>query len=391
MNDAANVINAHALEAMQAGQYENATRLLRQALRMDAKNPHARNNLASCLKQLGREDEAIQHYESLIADEPDFLYAVNNLAFSYLRKARYTEAWRLYHSRRAAHLKIVTVTNPLTGEPFRGEPLPDVRGRDVLLVLEQGIGDELFFLRFVPRLQAMGPASVWYAPGVKAYPLIRHLALPGLTLTDTSFCRAPKGNAVALPIADLPLLTGHDGTWFPPLLTLPAPPPWTAGGPVGVTWRAGDRELVHKGGTSKRLPPDALGAALRGVVPRVVVMQRNPGADELAAFSEAYGGSVEVYRRDQHPADELLALLERLATLSDYIGVSNTDMYLWAMLGRAARTLVIHPAEWRWLGPNLPASPWFPNFSRYHETVMGWDEALAALRADLEQDGAIPY
>jgi len=386
MNPApADLLNAHAFEAMRAGQYDSATRLLREALKMDAKNVHARNNLATCLKQLGREPEAIRHYESLIADEPTFLYAVNNLAFSYLRQGRYAEGWRLYHNRRAAHLKIVTITNPITGKPFLGEPLPDVRGRDVCLVLEQGIGDELFFLRFLARLWMLEPASVWYAPGVKVYPLLRQLDMLGLRLTDSSFSTVPRANAVALPLADLPLLTGHDGTWFPkPLRMLNFSYPYPApDAPVGVTWRAGDRELVHRGGTSKQCPPEALGRALRDLKHRVVVMQRNPAPEELDAFREGLGADCDVYERDPSPTRELLALTKQLASLSDYIGVSNTDMYLLQLLGRTARTLVIHPAEWRWFGPQVAESPWFPGFRRYHQTVMGWDEALEGLRVDL--------
>lgn len=380
---AADTLNAAALGEMRQMNYENATRILRQALRLDPKNVHARNNLASCMKQLGREDEAIAMYEAIIADEPQFLYALNNLAFSYLRKQRYAEAWNLYHHRRAAHIKVATVKNPLTGKPFLGEPLPDVRGKAVLLVLEQGIGDELFFLRFLPRLLDLGPAEVWYAPGVKAYPLIAKMGLP-VRLTDSSFALAPEKNAVAIPLADLPLLTGHDGTWFPRSPELPGYEyAVREKGVVGVAWRAGDESLLHQGGTSKKCPPTMLGAALKGVVGRVVVMQRNPTAEELAEFRDAYGGPFEVYRRDQWPAAEMLALADRLASLDDYIGVSNTDMYLLAAMGRTARTLVIHPAEWRWLGPQVPESPWFPGFRRYHADIFGWQDALERLRADL--------
>jgi hypothetical protein len=384
---AADALNAQAYNLMLQRDYPTATYWLRRALDMDASNVHARNNLATCLKQLGREDEAIKHYEALIGDAPDFLYAVNNLAFSYLRKERYADAWRLYHSRRAAHLKIVTVDNPLTGKPFKGEPAPtleEIRGKDVLLVLEQGIGDEMFFLRFVPKLIELGqPASVWYAPGVKLYPLLAGIRCLGMTLTDSSFSQAPKGNAVAIPIADLPLVCGHDGSWFPPLLRmgydLPAPTE-----EIGVTWRGGDPDLVHKGGTGKQCPPEELGRALRGVPGRVVVMQRNPSDAELAAFSDGYGSAdFDVYHRHPSPTQELAALIERLASLKTYVGVSNTDMYLLALIGRTAHTLVIHPAEWRWLGPNVPESPWFPGFKRYHQNVLGWGDALEQVREAL--------
>lgn len=386
----ADELNVRGFELMRKQQYPQATFFLRRALDEDPANLHARNNLATCLKQLGREDEAIKLYEAIIADAPDFLYALNNLAFSYLRQQRYTDGWRLYHNRRAAHLKIVTVTNPLTGQPFRGEPLPtldEMRGRHVLIVLEQGIGDEIFFLRFVPKLIELAqPASVWYGPGVKLYPLLKRLDI-GLSLTDTDFSTAPREGAVAIPIADLPLACGHDGTWFPPSLRIQGFEHFESlyDREIGVAWRAGDRELVHRGGISKQIDPEALGTALRGSAGRVVVMQRNPGADELAAFRQGYGGDFEVYRRDPSPTKELEALTVRLASFDRYIGVSNTDVHLLALAGRTAHVLVTHPPEWRWLGPALPESPWFPGFRRYHQDVLGWDSALDSLRADLLQ------
>ena len=381
----ADILNANAYDLMLEGDYPRATYYLRRAIEMEPKNPHARNNLATCLKQLGRENEAIKHYEALLADEPEFLYALNNLAFSYLRTGRYTEGWKLYHMRRAAHIKIVTVTNPVTGKPFLGEPLPTVeemRGKDILLVLEQGIGDELFFLRFVPRLIKLAqPASVWYAPGLKLYPVLASMDT-GLRLTDTSYCMVPKENAVAIPLADLPLACGHDGTWFPASLRLPTVAAPARDG-IGVTWRAGDRQLVHKGGLSKMVPPAALGRALRGTDQPIVIMQRNPTSDELYAFKFGYEGEFEVYERNPSPAHELLGLVEKLSTLSDYVGVSNTDMYLLGLIGRTARTLVVWPPEWRWSGPQAAGSPWFPGFRRYHQDVHGWDGALEKLRADM--------
>ena len=384
----ADILNANAYDLMLEGDYPRATYYLRRALDIEPKNVHARNNLATCLKQLGREDEAIKHYEALLADEPDFLYALNNLAFSYLRNGRYAEGWKLYHMRRAAHIKIVTVTNPVTGKPFLGEPLPtieEMRGKDILLVLEQGIGDELFFLRFVPRLVELAqPASVWYAPGVKLYPVLAKMDT-GLRLTDTSYCRVPKENAVAIPLADLPLACGHDGTWFPPSLRLTG---FEHGEnlydkKIGVTWRAGDRQLVHKGGLSKMVPPEQLGRALHGVDRRVVVMQRNPTSDELYAFKFGFAGEFEVYERNPSPSHELLDLIEKLSTLSEYVGVSNTDMYLLGLIGRTARTLVVWPPEWRWAGSQAAGSPWFPGYCRYHQDVHGWGDALERLRADL--------
>ena len=392
----ADVFNAHALELMRMGDYHAAYRWLREALHQFPDDMHSLNNLASTLKQLGRESEALPIYERLTREQTAFMAPFNNLAFSYLRLSRYTEGWAMYRNRLIANKRLMTQENPVTGRPLNADPLPaltDLAGKDVILVPEQGLGDELFFLRFLPVLLKLAhPARVFYAPSVKFFPIARGLDAPML-LTDMSFSGVPKANAIVVPLGDLPLLTGHDGTWFPSSLRLkdrPQPPLQPA---VGVTWRAGNPELVHRGGISKALSPEALGWALRDDPRRMVVMQRNLQPSELDAFKKGLGHDrVDVFESDKLPAGkELWAIVDRLATLQSYVGVSNTNVHLLAALGRVARVLVIHPAEWRWPVKTDHFSPWFPGFSLYRQTVLGWEAALTRLHDDLADEAAIPF
>lgn len=388
------VFNAYALELMHAGEYQQAYRWLREGLRQNKGDMHSLNNLASTLKQLGRETEAVPIYERLTAEHPDYMAPFNNLAFSYLRLSRYTEGWLMYRHRLIANKDRMNHLNPVSGRPFYSEGLPtlaDLAGKDLIVAPEQGLGDELFFLRFLPRvLTVHGASRCWYAPSIKLYPLTRRLNLSA-TFTDLSFAVVPKGNAVAVPLGDLPMLAGHGGEWFPPSLQLEqnGVSGWRPqAGPIGVTWRAGNRELVHKGGISKFLPPEGLGWALRDDPRSVVVMQRNLHEKELEAFKKGLGHDrIEVFDSDKLPAGkELLAVCKQLADLNDYVGVSNTNMHLFAALGRTARVLVIHPAEWRWPVKDEKSSPWFPGFSLYRQNVFGWEKALTELHDDLALD-----
>lgn len=394
----ADVFNAHALELMRAGDYPSAYRYLREALRQTPDDMHSLNNLASTLKQLGRESEALPIYKRLTVEHPEFKAPFNNLAFSYLRLSRYAEGWKMYRHRLDANKKLMDQMNPLTGRPLHSEPmasLDGLGGKDLIVVPEQGLGDELFFLRFLPILLKLAPsARAFYAPSVKMFPVARKLDLPAL-LTDMSFSGVPKGNAVAVPLGDLPLLCGHDGSWFPPSLRLKSEAVYSTTPDhldrcVGVTWRAGNRELVHRGGISKAVPPEELGWALRDDPRRIVVMQRNLHPTELAAFKTGLGHErVEAFEHDAMPAGkELMAIVVRLASLDAYVGVSNTNMHMLAALGRTARVLVIHPAEWRWPIAGESASPWFPGFKLYRQSVLGWENALTYLHDDLALDHA---
>lgn len=384
------ILNGYAFSLMRAGDYVKATYWLRRALDMSPNDPHALNNLASSLKALGREPEAIRIYERLTKEQPEFTASFNNLAFSYLRNGDYARGWEMYHNRLRANAKLQASMNPRTGRPFHEMRLPDadyIRGKHLLIVPEQGLGDELFLLRFLPKIiERAQPASVWYAPSVKLYGTLREMDVPA-HLTDMSFASAPIENAVAVPLGDLPLISGHDGTWFPESLTYKAqaPSPDLLEYPrLGVTWRAGNPELVHRGGISKTLPPQLLGMALKDDPRHIVVFQRNMTDKEFSLFKDGLGHDrVEVFKHDPQPTAEIASIEAGLATLDEYVGVSNTNMHLLAAMGRTARVLVIHPAEWRWPVTNPKESPWFPGFRLYRQTVTGWEKALEELQADL--------
>ncbi|RPJ44071.1 MAG: hypothetical protein EHM16_16420 [Betaproteobacteria bacterium] len=83
--------------------------------------------------------------------------------------------------------------------------------------------------------------------------------------------------------------------------------------------------------------------------------------------------------------DDLESMLALLELIDDYVGVSNTNMHLRAAAGRAARVLVPNPPEWRWLALGR-ASPWFPQFTVYRQSLRGdWNDALRTLARDLQQ------
>lgn len=383
------LLNNEGYAKMIEGDYHSAYRLLRQAVADDRDNHMAYNNLASTLKQLGREPEAIAIYERLVAEHPELAMPTNNLAFSRLRHGRYMEGWKLYGMRHHAK-KTRLPNNPLTGRPVAKDPLPglhDLVEKNVLIVPEQGLGDEIFFLRFVPRLRlSVEPASIWYAPSPKAYPLLRRCPelLEYCNLTDMAFSTAPRDNAVAIHLADLPLLLGHDGSWFPPSLNYDPPEP-PQEGTLGVTWKAGNAELVHRGSIFKGIPPEALGRALSHVPYRIRVVQRGATADELAAFSRGLDRDFDQFEPPPRIGSELVALLECMGGLEQYVGVSNTNTHLRAMLGRSQHVIVGLPGEWRWPVTHPTSSPWQPQMPVYRYDMQDeWEPALERLTASLQ-------
>jgi hypothetical protein len=266
--------------------------------------------------------------------------------------------------------------------------LDDLTGRRVLLLPNQGLGDEMFFLRFAGLLKARG-AVLAYRTGPALAALARRVAALDRVVSGDE---PDPAHDLALSIGDLPhLLRVNTVADLPPPVRLAAaegdraavaarlarlgPPPY-----VGLTWRAGTREW---NALLKTVPVAALGRALRGLSATFLALQRAPDAGEIATLADALGAPVHDLSDLNASLPEMLALLERIEV---YAGVSNTNTHLRAGTGRIAHVLVPHPPEWRWMNAGA-RSPWFPRFPVYRQQATGaergWRGALAALARDL--------
>ena len=363
-----------------AGLRDRAVEALTQALTQHANHADALHNLARIRQQEGRPDEAIALYDRALAAAPDHIDARYGRATANLAAGRFAQGWADYLPR----------PSMAAGQGFHRTPLPDrLDGRHVLVERDQGLGDEIFFLRFVPALQARG-ARVTCRPDARLAAMLRRGAAPDRVLDPDE---APDAADWHVSVGDLPFLLGHgDDVPLPPSIVLAplpervaairvrleafGPPPW-----VGLTWRAGTRGL--RKALSKEAPEFALARALagaRGGAATWIALQRLPAAGEIDAVAGALGATLHDLTALNEDIEDMLALV---ALLDDYVCVSNTNVHLRAACARACRVLIPHPPEFRWMTAQ-GRSPWFPDMPTYRQRQDGgWDRAFAALAADL--------
>jgi tetratricopeptide (TPR) repeat protein len=334
--------------------------------------PEAWYNRANMLKELGRYREAMAAFDRALLLKPDYPDALKNRGLVCLTLGAFVAGWRDYRAR--------AVPRPSGDAP--AEPLPaDLSEQRILVLREQGVGDELFFLRFAPRLVARGAqVSAVVDP-----------RLAGMIARSGTFAQVfEPGEETGtfdrrLFMADLPFLLGHirpeDCPRALPLvpadssvarlrarLEAAGPAPW-----IAVSWRAGVP------GNLRSVPPALLGRALAGKRGTVVLVQRNPAAEDVAAFAAALGRPAVDLAEINDDLEDMLALM---ALADVYVAVSNTNVHLRASVGRPTHVLVPHPPEWRWLAEGR--SPWFPDCPVYRQTAAyGWADALGQLGRDL--------
>jgi len=383
-----NLGNCHA----RLGHHREAVRQYRFAANQFPNYADAHLNAAQELHMLGRLDEAETACARVLEIRPDDALAHTTLAWLLLARGAFTRGWREFEWRvSAAHGRYL----PDPREPGRHLPRPselmpiDFTGRRVLLLGTGGLGTELFFLRFLDMLRARGCTWIGYRTDPRLAAILHPAGLVDAVLDEHD--EVPDGVELIFSGCELPLVLGHgDGDASPPPLRLT--PSQRARETIGarlraladepllaLTWRAG---LHGDGPRRKRVAVDALARALAPWPGALVSVQRDAEPGELDELTRLCGRPVHDFGDVNDDLDLALALFERTA---EYIGVSNTNMYLAAAVGAAARVLVKRPGEWRWAGDDDTHSRWFPDFRLYAEDPrQGWGPALARLRRELD-------
>ena len=337
---------------------------------------------------LGDHERALRDLREGIAANP----ASGDIRFllgeQLLALGRYEEGWYQYLWRVNRHAFLKKFGLPFDS-PALLTPLPaSLEGATLRVHAEQGIGDDLFFLRFAHHLRERGARIV----GAVTPRLLDMVGRSGsLDAREPAPERIPP-SADYLLLGDLPYLLEAHRMAIPRTLRI-APLParvaevaarlqGLARPLIGLTWRAGTGpESGNRNALFKAVPFDNI-VTLAGRLPgTLLVLQRLPKDGEVASLTLACGGS-RVVDFSAMNAD-LEAMHALLSLIDEYIGVSNTNMHLCAALGRSARVLVSRSTEFRWLASGNE-SPWFPGFPVYRQGEKGdWAQAMDAVVADI--------
>lgn len=140
------------------GDMANALTFFDEALRLDAAFAKARYNRANALLDLGDNAGALVECEAALPGAPapsDRVMMQLARSTMLLCEGRIGEGWDAYESR--LDPDFVDVTNFMIDRP-RWTPDSDIKGKSLLLVGEQGLGDEVMFGNILPDvLEALGP------------------------------------------------------------------------------------------------------------------------------------------------------------------------------------------------------------------------------------------
>lgn len=196
---------------------EKALQCYAQALTADRNCAAAFNNYGNVLREVGEAEGAIPFLKRAIALDPSNITAQFNLAIAYLLSGDYQQGWPQYEWRwQYEHL--AGTMPPFTQPRWRGE---DLAGKTILVVGEQGHGDNIQFVRYLYNLHVMGAEIILQVtnglvPLLSGSPIIKRVSGYDYTVTDFDYW---------VPIMSIPgILGAHLGNMPRPVNYLNADP-----------------------------------------------------------------------------------------------------------------------------------------------------------------------
>jgi tetratricopeptide (TPR) repeat protein len=348
----------------------------RTAVGLAPQHAYAQRILGTSLLHLNRLAEAEHHLRRALELQPELLLAQLDLAFTLLLAGRLAEGWPLYELRwrDAERMQRPAFWRPQSEWPGPSVPLA---GRAIAVYAEQGLGDVLQFLRYVPLLQALG-AQVHCVLQQELVPLVQasfpgvDCLVPGRTLSvhaHVALLDLPRrfGTTLATIPAQVPYLRAPEharAVWRERLA------PWAGRLKVGLAWSG---SLVQVNNRNRAMPLSVLQPLLQQPGVQCFSLQKGDAGiytDVVPAASELVDLTAEW--RDFADSAAMLEQLDLVVT------VDTSIAHLAGALGKPVWILLPPNAYWRWLAEG-ETSPWYPS-ARLFRRATGEDRHAQVAR-----------
>ena len=345
----------------------------------------AQHNLAAELLQSGEWEESLIRFRSALAIDPDRAETHKALGIALLAHGDFAAGWDEFEWRWRVKDEAAILASGLAALPrWAGEALSD---QTLLIPAEQGLGDTIQFVRYVPLVLARATRVIlWVQPALKA--LLS--SIDGVTVLGMD--EPVDGVGVYCPLISLPRLFQTTAQTIPPVVPYVRTDPaavesWrTRIGrddrlKVGICWQGKSGVDIDRG---RSIPLSFFAPLARMPSVRLISLQKNVGTEQLADLPKGMKVETlgETFDAGAGAFLDTAAVMESL----DLVITSDTAVaHIAGTLRRPTWVALKRYPDWRW-GTEATQSPWYPSMRLFRQTTPGdwggvFDEIAGALTA----------
>ena len=369
---------------LRAGEPEQALKYIETAITQDSQYVDGYINYGEVLKEMGDYDRALAAYDKALSLSPEAVEARWNRAIILLTKGEFTEGWQEYEWR---WRRPTTRTRSFShSTAWQGQ---DLSGKVLFVYEEQGLGDTMQFIRYLPMIHELGarvvlevsPAMIRLVDTNRYYDRL----LVGQKNVDT---QPVDRFDFHVPLLSLPRILKTQ------IETIPDRIPYLTADPalcqiwknrmagensfkVGLVW-AGHPDHKNDARRSIHLRLfNALGN-VEGV--SFYSLQKDKHArwtdvDDLALFEKDLGPEISDFA-------DTAAIIANLDLL---ISVDTSVVHLAGAMGKPVWTLLPFAPDFRWL-LDRKDSPWYPSMKLFRQPAPGqWGPVIELVLHELAE------
>ena len=350
--------------------HEEAETAARRAITIDPESAEAWCNLGLVYSDQGGFTQALACYEKSLVLNPSSPETHLSNASLLLKTGDYNKGFVGYEYRWEGASELSRRPDTLLPQ-WKGEPVAPSDA--ILLFPEQGFGDHIQFMRYLPMLKERFQRVVFICP--KSLASLAKENFKNIEIIDSTQCIDQKEFQWHCPFHSLALAfnTTLDSIPSAPYLAWPQPAPLRKRPAVGFVWKG---RPSYADDRWRSVPLDIYGPLFQNTAVEWVCLQKDVTPEETAQLPL---GSENAISKVQDFSDtaQIITRLDLVITIDSAIA------HLAGAMGKPVWLLNRASGEWRW-GWKKEASPWYPSMRIFNQTHMGeWAPVIQVVNAAL--------
>jgi len=348
------------------GNFDDAIENCHKAIEIKHDYAEAYNTLAAAFQSQQKFDEAIECYDKTIEHAPEYAEAYYSRGMLYLCRGDFAKGWPDYQWRLKTAKTKLTLQNDRTwwqGENFQGKTL--------LVQAEQGFGDSMQFVRYLPLVKERG-GKVIFAEKPELVGLFKNLEGVDDLVDIKKVAEGDLDCDLYVTLLSLPMFfatkTDNIPAAIPYLFAQDSKVTYwqnkikTDAFKVGITW-AGNPTHNNDRNRSCTLDNFTQLAKIKNV--KLFSLQKGTAIDQI----NDWPADIEMINLGREFADftDTAAAIENMDMI---ISVDTSVIHLAGAMGKNAILLLPQEPDWRWM-LDRDDTPWYPTITLLRQKQYG--------------------